>query len=616
MKNILNKIKKLDRSVLICAIAAILAVILITVLLISTAVKKDKNNNEETPDINSTVSADAETPLPDETTDSTTDITEEFGMGNIDPENDDITEENGSDVTATDIPLQTGRANGIDVSKWQGKIDWQRVKADGIEFAFIRIGYRGENGKIYKDDNADYNIQQATRAGIPVGVYFFSTAINTAEAIEEAEWTARAIEGYAISYPVIYDCEGYKKAESRMHSLSAEKRTANAIAFLETIKDKGYEPMFYASRNDILTSNYWNISLIEKNYKIWIAQYPATTYPQKTNPEYSGKYAAWQYTDKGKVGGINGNVDMVVCYFTCPVAKPKNPGLTPNEATAPLTEEEKIYTSVNEKVTAKALTNLRSAATTKSDIVATLKNGETVTRIGIGTNGWSKLSYNGKTVYAITSYLTTELSPTTDTAETGKETENNINGDNFTPADDRVTAKIEVNLRSKPTTNSDIVAVLKNGEFLSRTGTNDQGWSRLIYNGSTVYAVSSYLTTESTKTEETTGVIAETKPVSDGFKAVDEQVTAKEATNLRTAPSTANSEIVYTLKNGEYIQRIGVHSNGWSKLIYNGQTVYAVSSYLTTETVDTTTEAQTQAYEETTETVAETQAPDTATDTD
>ena len=502
----------------------------------------------------------------------------QFGGGEVDPENEELAEEEGANVDAGMLHAETGRANGIDVSKWQGKIDWQKVKASGMDFAYIRIGYRGENGTIYKDDNADYNIQQAQDAGLLIGVYFFSTATTVSEAEEEAEWTASAIEGYSVSYPVVYDCEGYKKNTSRMHSLSASARTDNAVAFLDTVSEKGYEAMFYAARNDVLTSYYWDISRIASSYKIWIAQYPAVTYPELDKPEYSGAYDAWQYTDKGKVNGVEGNVDMVVSYFTCQKAEPKNSAATPEKAEAPLTNEEKLYTAANDTVTAKELVNLRVTATTKSDVVATLANGETATRIGIGTNGWSKLSYKGQTVYAITSYLTTDLTPVTSTQETDVPSSD----DGFSAVNDEVTAKIQVNLRAKPDTDSDIVATLSAGEFVSRVGKSDKGWSKLIYNGQTVYAVSSYLTTE--VPAETDAPSTSAPDPDAGFEAVDEQVTAKDATNLRTSPSTTDSEVVYTLPNGEYVQRVGVNPNGWSKLIYNGQTVYAKTSYLTTAT--------------------------------
>lgn len=550
-----NKKNWLIATVIIVAILAITIVIVVT----STSRKKQSSSRNDAKDgvvYDTTITGDAEQ----------------------DPENVETEGENGTDVKVEDLSEERGRSNGIDVSKWQGKIDWKKVKDSGIEFAFIRIGYRGENGIVYKDDNADYNIQQAQKAGVLVGVYFFSTAVSEAEAKEEAEWTLQAIEGYKISYPVVYDCEGYKNSTSRMFDVSATERTSNATTFLKIVADAGYDAMFYGARDEIRNDAYWNIEQIEKQYKIWVAHYSSVAYPDKEKPDYEGKYSAWQYTNNGRVGGVPGNVDMVVCYFTKKEAEAKNSSVTPETAKAPLTEEEKMYTVVNEQVTAKELTNLREAATTKSNVVVALKNGEIATRIGIGKNGWSKLQYNGQTVYAITSYLTTDLVKNEITQTQGQQ-KDIVEGHEFTPKSDRVTAKEYVNLRTLPTTESESVGKLNSGEFLERTAVSNKGWSRLIYNGQIVYAKTSLLSNE---------VVEQTKPTeppvsNDGYKAVDEQVTAKEETNLRTKPTTEGSEVVHKLLKGEYVRRIGVHTNGWSKIEYNGQTVYAVSSYLTTE---------------------------------
>ena len=530
------------------AAVAIVAILVTTIAIVAVSANKKKASAEK-----------------ENTKDKVVYDTTLTGDAEQDPENVETEEEDGTDVDAQDLSEEKGRSNGIDVSKWQGKIDWQKVKNSGIEFAFIRIGYRGENGIVYKDDNADYNIQQAQKAGVLVGVYFFSTAVSEAEAKEEAEWTLQAIEGYKISYPVVYDCEGYKNSTSRMFDLSVTERTSNAFAFLQTVKDAGYDAMFYGARGEIEDEAYWDIQKIEKNFKIWVAQYSATTYPTKEKPDYAGKCAAWQYTNKGRVDGVSGNVDMVVCYFTKKEATAKNASATPATAEAPLTDEEKLYTSVNEQVTAKEVTNLRTAATTKSDIVAALKNGEVATRVGVGTNGWSKLQYNGQTVYAITSYLTTDLTAK-ETSSTPTQQKDIVAGHEFTPKSDQVTAKEYVNLRVLPTTDSESVGKLSSGEFLERTAVSNKGWSRLIYNGQTVYAVTSYLSNE---------VVTSTTPTtpsagSDGYTSVDEQVTAKEKTNLRTKPTTGEgSEIVHELLKGEYVRRIGVHTNGWSKLEYN-----------------------------------------------
>ena len=554
---------------------------------------------------------------PSETTDEIiSDEKDEFdttvtGDAGEDPENREPIGGEGAVVEAEKIKTESGLSKGIDVSRWQGKIDWKAVKASGMDFAYVRIGYRGENGSIYKDDNADYNIQKADEAGLLIGVYFYTNAKTAAEAEEEARWTLEAIAGYPVSYPVVLDCEGFNDPQSRMYLVSREERTENARAFLSLVTKGGYEAMLYGARDELVSSASWNISEIEKDYKIWVAQYPAVTYPAIQKPDYSGRCDAWQYTNKGRVSGIEGGVDMVVCYFERDRKEAKNESKRPANAAPPLTDEEKIYTLVNETVTAKNMTNLRTAATTKSDVVATLYNGETVTRVAVGTNGWSKLSYNGKTVYAISSYLTTDLSlKTEDPAD-----QDIVDGQTFSKRADRVTAKEVVNLRALPNTSSEILGTLRRGEFLDRTAVGDRGWSRLTYNGKDVYAVTSYITTDM-PSEDTTLAPETGKPetappdtTGEGFKtqfsAVDERVTAKVQTNLRDAPSTVTGNVVYTLKNGEFVKRTGVSQNGWSRLEYNGMTLYAVTSYLTTDAPIAETTSSETAPSETTATDSE-----------
>ncbi|MEE1278745.1 MAG: GH25 family lysozyme [Acutalibacteraceae bacterium] len=494
-----------------------------------------------------------------------------------DPEN---REENeiGSRVEAETIKVKKGVAHGIDVSKWQGKIDWQKVAKSGINFAVIRVGFRGEDGKIYPDENADYNIQQAEKNGILVGVYFFSTAKTENEAKEEAAFTADKIKGYKISLPVVYDCEGYKNTDSRMFSLSADERTQNALAFLQSIEKYGYKGMFYGSKNDLEDANIWNVKLLEKQYKIWVAQYSSPTYPQKENPDYYGKYDMWQYTNRGIVPGVDGNCDMVLSYSEYKESKPIDKNTVNKDAAPPKTQQELLYTDTNDSVTAKDSVNLRTGPSTKYDIVGTLKSGTFLTRTGIGKNGWSKLIYNGQTVYAITSYLTDKVIE--------KETEDIVDGIKFTPANDSVTPKDTVNLRSRPSTNGEKVATVKNGTFLTRTAIGANGWSRLSYNGQTVYAITSYLTDKVIEREE--------QDVVGGmvFTPQSDRVTAKIEVNLRKAPST-DSESVGKLTSGTFIERTAVSDKGWSRLNFNGQTVYAVTSYLTTNAPEISSDTQT-----------------------
>jgi uncharacterized protein YgiM (DUF1202 family) len=225
-------------------------------------------------------------------------------------------------------------------------------------------------------------------------------------------------------------------------------------------------------------------------------------------------------------------------------------------------------------VTAKEEVNLREGAGTNFNIVAKLKSGEFLTRTGAGSNGWSRLLYNGKTVYAITSYLSNTV------VQIPKE--DIVAGCKFIPKSDRVTAKVEVNLRALPTTDSEVIGSLKSGIFLVRTAVSDKGWSRLEFNGQTVYAVTSYLTDkapEISSDEQTTenGTFTEHGMT---FKGVDSRnVTAKEETNLRDKPTT-ESDIIHTLVNGEYVTLVAESDSGWAKLMYNGRAVYAIKSFL------------------------------------
>lgn len=205
---------------------------------------------------------------------------------------------------------------GIDVAKYQGTIDWQQVAASGVDFVMVRVGNRTlEDGMINEDPTARYNIEEASKYGIKVGVYFFSTAVNEKEALEEADWVAEFISEYQISYPVAYNCEGFGKTENRQYSLSKTQRTDLAIVFLDRINEYGYRPMFYGAKNELEDDKKWETSRLENLYKIWVAQYPSVPYPTTEASTYAGKYDMWQHTNRGIVPGIQTAVDMNVAYF-------------------------------------------------------------------------------------------------------------------------------------------------------------------------------------------------------------------------------------------------------------------------------------------------------------
>ena len=193
------------------------------------------------------------------------------------------------------------KARGIDVSKFQGTIDWNAVAADGITFAIIRCGYRGYgSGALVEDATFRRNIQGATAAGIQVGVYFYSQAIDEAEAVEEASMVLSLVQGYSLPYGVYFDTEKVAGDTGRADGISAAQRTANAVAFCETIRNAGYTPGVYSYASWFYNSlNFANIS----KYRTWIAQYRDTL-------DFAYSYNIWQYSSQGSVSGIKGNVDM------------------------------------------------------------------------------------------------------------------------------------------------------------------------------------------------------------------------------------------------------------------------------------------------------------------
>ncbi len=192
---------------------------------------------------------------------------------------------------------------GIDVSKFQGNIDWNRVKAAGIDFVIIRAGYRGyQYGSVVEDPYFETNIKGALAAGIDVGVYFFSQAITEQEAREEAQWTLQKIAPYKITYPVVIDTEYV--AGGRANSMGAMQRTNVMNAFCTEVKNAGYTPMIYASKSWLennLVMGYLN------QYDVWLARYAAA-------PEYTGPFTIWQYSSTGTVDGITGYVDRNIGY--------------------------------------------------------------------------------------------------------------------------------------------------------------------------------------------------------------------------------------------------------------------------------------------------------------
>lgn len=195
--------------------------------------------------------------------------------------------------------------NGIDVSSWNNSINWNAVSKDGVDFAFLRVAFRGtKTGDLREDPNYSTYLTGASSAGIPIGVYVFSQALNTAEAVEEAQFAIDRVKTANIQLPIVMDYE-YSDGSGRLDTagLSQSEKTANVLAFCNTIRDAGYEPMLYATKS-FLTNDVNTNQIRNSGVKIWLAHY--TTSTSFSNYDY------WQYSRAGSVQGISADVD---CNF-------------------------------------------------------------------------------------------------------------------------------------------------------------------------------------------------------------------------------------------------------------------------------------------------------------
>ena len=190
---------------------------------------------------------------------------------------------------------------GIDVSKWQGTIDYEKVKNEGVEFVFIKFGGSLGIGKeYYLDPKFKDNYEGFKKVGIPIGLYFYSYANSVSKARQDALWVIEQIKGYDIDLPIAFDWENWSNYNDFHMSFNTLTNSANM--FMKTIKDHGYETMLYSSKNYLV--NYW----LKKDYPVWLAHYTNKT-------DYAEKFVCWQRTSLAKISGITENtVDFDICY--------------------------------------------------------------------------------------------------------------------------------------------------------------------------------------------------------------------------------------------------------------------------------------------------------------
>lgn len=311
---------------------------------------------------------------------------------------------------------------GIDVSKWQGKIDWKKVKNDGIQFAMIRVSHGTEIDPMFKA-----NIEGATAVGLPVGGYFYSYAVTVAAAQKEAQTAIKALDGYKLAYPLAFDQE-----DARQAKLDKRLNTDMCKAACDRVQESGFIPAIYSNPNWL--KNYVIESELQ-DYDLWLARWAAA-------PGYD--CAIWQYTDKGRVDGINTDVDMNIAY-----KQYHNPPPVIGEVIASV--------------------NVRVAPSTKSKIIGKLAKG-TKTAI-LGTEGdWHRVEYDGRDGYVYAAYLTAN------------------------PVKMGVVYNVNsaLNLREEPSIKAKILLEMPNGAKLDVYGKTGD-WCHVRYNGKVGYAHSDHV---------------------------------------------------------------------------------------------------------------------------
>ena len=195
---------------------------------------------------------------------------------------------------------------GIDISSFCGDIDWKKVKAAGVDFVMVRLGGRtyGETGELYRDDRAVEYIKGAQAEGIKAGGYFFSQATTTSEAVEEADFSAEILGDVKLDFPLAYDWEIIKDDNARTDKVTSAQATECARAFCQQAASYGYTPMVYAPSREL----YFKYDLTRlTDADIWYVEYSNT-------PNFYYRFSMWQYSENGKVDGIEGTVDLDICF--------------------------------------------------------------------------------------------------------------------------------------------------------------------------------------------------------------------------------------------------------------------------------------------------------------
>ena len=455
---------------------------------------------------------------------------------------------------------------GIDVSKWNGDIDWQKVKNAGIDYVIIRAGYRTSA----VDPKFKQNIEGARAAGLKICIYWFSYATSPEMAKQEAQKCIDTISPYkdSINYPVFFDYEDYSINDRTDKTVQITKELVSEMAasFMNTMNSAGYASGIYT--NQSFSKQYFNADLLNSN-NVWIARYNSSI-------TFDKAYSMWQYTSNGVVDGINGNVDINYTFLkpdmTVHVQQPEAPSVpevpvqpeapsvpeTPVQPEVPSVPEAPVQPApISETGVTTANLNLREGASTSAKRVTTIPKGKSIEIVDKSISGWYKVVYNGTTGYVSSDYVSiggnnnnTNTNPPATTSEAGVTTAN-------------------LNLRQGASTSAKRITTIPKGKSIEIVDKSISGWYKVVYNGTTGYVSSDYVSIGGNNNNTNTNPPASTSEAG---------VTTANL-NLRQGASTSAKRIT-TIPKGKSIEIVDKSISGWYKVVYNGTTGYVSSDYV------------------------------------
>ena len=402
---------------------------------------------------------------------------------------------------------------GIDVSKWNGDIDWKSVKDAGADYVIIRAGF----GSSTVDEKFYQNIKGARDAGLKIGIYWFSYATSVEKAKAEAQKCIEVISEFKenITYPVFFDYEYASRdyAEKQGVTVTKELATEMANTFINTIKSAGYPTGLYTNKD--FGNKYFSEDIINSN-NLWVAQYA-------NKNTYGRAYDMWQYTEKGKIAGVSGDVDL---NYTCLI--PEGVNINNDD----ITDGNENNDNVNDDTT---------GGNENNDNVNDDTTGENENNDNVNDDTTSGNENNDN----VNDDTNTENNPST-VIEKGVTTEN-------------------LNLRVEASTSSKIITTIPKGKTIEIVEKLNSGWYKVNYNGKTGYVSSSYVSINGS---------TENKP-----SIVTEKGVTTANLNLRVKASTS-SKIITTIPKGKTIEIVEKLNSGWYKVNYNGKTGYVSSKYV------------------------------------